>query len=163
VTVRLAKYAKVGRFSEQVQISTSLDKAQTITIPVYADVVGPLEVTPPSVSVSFRQDSPREIPNVIQVRRRDGKSLRVLGATADSGPVRASVKRALAGTDPAEVEVVVSRPENPAYGHTKLKIQTNDALQPTVEVIVSWVVPQAPAAGAPVPGAFPGGPPPSRP
>lgn len=133
----------LGRFSDKLVVVTDLDRAQTITIPIYGEVVGPLEATPRNVRATFRDDSSNEISQIVRIQRRDRKSLRLVRAESGAQNVRVVIKKNRASKDPAEVEVVVQRDEVKTNGTTRIKVYTDDEEQSVIEIPVTWAISRA--------------------
>jgi len=134
----------VGRFSERFEVFTDLDKAQTISITVLGDIVGPIEVSPPQVRVVFGKPEQTEARASVELKRRDGKSFSVIRALSEVPHISVNVRTARAGLQPAVVDLTVRREDQIRSGRSTIRVFTDDPQQSVISIPVTWVIPRPP-------------------
>lgn len=142
IMVTLGGQQDVGRFSERFELYTDLDKAQTISITVLGDVVGPIQPNPTRVRVNFDESSQSEALATVKLKRQDGKSFSIIRALSEAPHISFNILTPKSGLQPAEIEIVVRREAQTQTGQSTIRVFTDDPQQSVISIPITWVVPR---------------------
>lgn len=142
IKVTVGGQQDVGRFTERFEIYTDLDKAQTISITVLGDVVGPIQPNPTRVRVTFDETSQADALATVKLKRKDGKSFSIIRALAEVPHISFNILTAKSGLQPAEIEVIVRREGRTQTGQSTIKVFTDDPQQSVISIPITWIVPR---------------------
>jgi hypothetical protein len=138
VRIRL-KGAKVGQLSANVAVTTGVEKAPRLSIPVNLTVPGNIEVSPRSVY--FPPDTKTDLERVLRVTSKRA-DFRLRAVRVASGPFAASQAKPETGPG-VEVRVRVAQGGKIEAATTgTLELLTNDPLEPTIAIPINSISPR---------------------